>query len=233
MSLFHNYSVSHRGSRSRETAGICCGSEVTSTWLICRLTLMQKMASSSQASALSSDKQQDVSGQAAGTESPSGQDKTVQGALVHPRAVLKGNVELNDGCCIGVATVIDGGQGGISFGKNTVVEDRVQITNSNPTRMTIGSYTWIEDHAVLRNVQKVGDYVRIEAAAQVVDCEELGNGCTVTQGVQVKSRGAIGPQTVIFGEVGRMAHDPSSMMRHAASVAAYLPGHQRLLENHV
>ncbi|CBZ55806.1 conserved hypothetical protein [Neospora caninum Liverpool] len=192
------------------------------------------MTAASQTGAVSTVKQHEEGGQATGAESASGQtNRTAQGPRVHPRAVIRGNVELSDGCCIGAATVIDGGESGIFFGKNTVVEDRVKITNRNSVRMTIGSYTWIEDQAVLENVEKVGDHVRVEAGAQVVDCKELGNGCNVAQGVKVKSRGVIPSQIVFYGEAGRMAHDPSAMMRQAAAAAAHHPTHQRLLENHV
>lgn len=49
--------------------------------------------------------------------------------LVHPQAVLKGKVELAEGCCVGVASLLDGGESGIIIDKSTVVEDRVTIVN--------------------------------------------------------------------------------------------------------
>ncbi|PFH37422.1 hypothetical protein BESB_038800 [Besnoitia besnoiti] len=191
------------------------------------------MASATEECPSSSD-QHDGGGQP--TDAASGGEKKGKSgrrALVHPRAVLTGTVELSDGCCIGAATIIDGGQGGIFFGKNTVVEDRVKITNSGPTPMTIGRYTWIEDEAVLQNVQKIGDFVRVEAGAKVVDCEELGNGCNVAAGAKVEKRGSVGAQTVFFGHAGVMVHDPSCMVRQAASAVAHLPTHRRLLDSHV
>ncbi|PHJ25257.1 transferase hexapeptide repeat protein [Cystoisospora suis] len=153
--------------------------------------------------------------------------------LVHPQAVLKGKIELAEGCCVGVASLLDGGESGIVLDKNTVVEDRVRIINSGSEPMIIGRYTWIEDRAVIQDVRKIGDFVRIEAGAEVIACEEIGNGCNVAEGAKVKSRGIIPPQTIFYGDAGLVAYDPSSMVRQAASAVAQLPTHRRLLTNHI
>lgn len=142
--------------------------------------------------------------------------------VVHPQASLKGKVTLKAGSCIGAASVVDGGEGGIVIGNNTVIESRVTLTNTRPTPMVIGRFSWMEDFSSVKDVPRIGDFVRVESSAKVNNCKELGNGTTVAAGTIVENRGVIGPHSVLYGELGTLAHDESGIMRQAGTAAANL-----------
>lgn len=142
--------------------------------------------------------------------------------VVHPQATLKGKVTLKAGCCIGAASIVDGGEGGIVIEDNTVLESRVTLTNTRSTSMIIGRYTWMEDRASVTDVSKIGDFVRIESGAQVQNCEKLGTGTTVAAGTRVENRRVIGPHSILYGDLGSLAHDETGIMRQAGVAAASL-----------
>jgi carbonic anhydrase/acetyltransferase-like protein (isoleucine patch superfamily) len=113
--------------------------------------------------------------------------KLLDGDWVAPNATVVGDVELGEGSSVWFGAVLRGDKGAIKIGKNSIVQDRVQLE-----RTTVGDSVFIGPNSVakgatLESFSHVGSNVTLKDGVTVEGFGMVASGSVVPEGTTVLS----------------------------------------------
>lgn len=101
-------------------------------------------------------------------------------ALVCLESNIVGKVELDEGCIVHPSALIDGGVGGITIGKNNIIEELVKIVNKTDSKMYIGNNNWFHVRCEINGTISIGNNNSFEVGSKVNENTKVGNNCVVS-----------------------------------------------------
>uniref|UniRef100_A0A7S4CMZ3 Dynactin subunit 6 n=1 Tax=Eutreptiella gymnastica TaxID=73025 RepID=A0A7S4CMZ3_9EUGL len=119
-------------------------------------------------------------------------------AIVTMGAVLEGNVHVGAECVCHPRGCIRALAGPVYVGESTIVEEFVDITNSSPVEMRIGSHNTFEVGCKI-SAESIGDGNVFERKCVVREGCVIGNGCVIGVGCELPAGTHLRDGTVLQG----------------------------------
>lgn len=145
-------------------------------------------------------------------------------AWVHPRAVVIGNVEIDEGANIWPGAVLRGDMGAIRIGKNTSIQDGTVCHMTQGFSNTIIGANCTVGHGVILHGCIVGEGSLIGMGSIILDETRIGDGSFVAAGSLVTGNKTFEPETFICGSPAKALRAVSERERQMCEygVKSYL-----------
>ncbi len=125
------------------------------------------------------------------------------GAFIHSRAYVAGDVELGDGANIWCGACIRGDIAPVKIGKNTNVQDNATVHVGYHSPAVIGDNVTVGHNAVVHGCT-IGSNVIVGMGAVILDGAKIGDDCIVGAATLIPGRKEIPSGSLVFGNPYRI-----------------------------
>lgn len=123
------------------------------------------------------------------------------GVYIAPGAVLCGNVEIADDCCVFFNTTLRADRTGITIGEKTNIQDNCLLHSTPVYPIKLGRNVSIGHGSIIHGC-RIADNVLVGMGAIIMNDVEIGENCIIGAGTLITQHKKIPPNSLVMGAPG-------------------------------